>query len=309
MDFNALCVFLNVVEHRGFHAAAMALHKTQPAVTNAIKKLEEQLNVVLFDRNHYRPVLTKAGEKLYRRAKILLNHWQHVEEFAENLTSEQETDITIAVDVFYPLEQLSSLLKRWLAQFPLTRFHLLSESLGGACERLLEHQADIIISENLISSVPVELIILTNTPMIAVASPDFIKEYDRMLADVDSLGATMQVILRDSSAADLNFGVVAQAHHWSVSDVIRKKEIIVAGLGWGRLPYHLISNELIDGRLCPLQGNHFDTRLLTLAAIRLQKPAHGPIAEVLWHDLQGCALVPSVFPLNKVRADSANPVS
>ena len=69
IDFDALNVFVVVVERGGFNAASQVLFKTQPAITASIKKLEEQLQLVLFDRTHYRPVLTAEGEKLYQRAQ------------------------------------------------------------------------------------------------------------------------------------------------------------------------------------------------------------------------------------------------
>ncbi|QMT58731.1 LysR family transcriptional regulator [Legionella sp. PC997] len=285
IDFDALRVFVVVVECGGFNAAARILFKSQPAVTTSIKKLEDQLNLVLFDRSHYRPVLTIEGEKLYRRAQSLIGHWKNISQFAELLQSEAESDITIAIDVFFPLSTLKPLLKHWIYTFPNTQFHFLSESIGGACERLLRNQADLIISENLITKKAVEVIPLRSEFLVAVASPEFIQYYGTQLGDLDTLSECMQVILRDSSQSDFSFGVIEHGHRWTVSDVMVKKDIIVAGLGWGRLPLHMISQELADGRLQSLQGNHFDKRLVTLGAIRLQKPARGPVAEQLWQDL------------------------
>jgi hypothetical protein len=53
----------------------------------------------------------------------------------------------------------------------------------------------------------------------------------------------------------------------------------------------MITQELADGRLQYLQGNHFDRRLITMGAIRLQKPARGPVAEKLWQDLNNKNIV------------------
>lgn len=130
VDFDALRVFVSVVECGGFNAATQVLFKSQPAITSSIKKLEEQLNLVLFDRSCYRPLLTPEGEKLYRRAQPLIAHWKNIGQFAEQLQSEAESDITIAIDVFFPLSTLKSLLKHWILSFPNTQFHFLSESLG-----------------------------------------------------------------------------------------------------------------------------------------------------------------------------------
>lgn len=296
LDFDGLRIFTIVVERGGFNAAAQTLFKTQPVITTTIKKLEEQLGFELFDRSSYRPSLTILGEKFYQRAKILVGHWQHMNEFASNLQAKMESDITIAIDVFYPIQILKPLFTNWINEYPQTHFHFLTESLGGACERLLNHQAEIIISEDLISQQSIEVIPLRSERMVAVAAPEFIVRHQDQLCHLDSLSNCMQVILRDSSKADFTFGVVEHCPHWTVSDVMAKKEIILAGLGWGRLPESLIVQELSEGNLQLLQGNHFDERLLILSAIRLQKPMYGPIVERLWQDLLN-------FKKNSVRRD------
>lgn len=199
IDFDALRVFVLVVERGGFNAAAQALFKSQPAITAAVKKLEEQLGMLLFDRNQYRPALTEEGIKLHQRAQSLIGHWHNVSQFAEQLQAQQESDITIAIDVFFPLASLKNLLQGWINRFPGTQFHFLSESLGGACERLLRNQADLIISENLIMKKAVEVIPLRTEPLVAVAAPEFIERYRKQLDDLDTLSECMQVILRDSS--------------------------------------------------------------------------------------------------------------
>ena len=287
MDFDALKVFVTVVEQGGFHAAAGHLFKSQPAISSSIKKLEEQLGISLFNRRDYRPGLSEQGEKLYQRAKVLMVHWRHMNQFSDLLQANMESDITIAIDVFYPLVKLKGLFSQWMSSYPQTHFHFLSESLGGACERLVHGHADIVISENLIHQHAIEVIPLHSESLQAVASPDFIAEHQEQLFHMDALRECLQVILKDSSKTDFSFGVVAHCRHWTVSDVVSKKDIIVAGLGWGRLPRHLIETELADGRLQLLQGYHFDERQVGLSAIRLQKPSHGPIAARLWDDLLG----------------------
>ena len=204
--------------------------------------------------------------------------------------------LLLLLDVFYPLSSLKDLLRHWIHSFPNTQFHFLSESLGGACERLLKNQADLIISENLITKKAIEVIPLRSEFLVAVAAPEFIQYYSKQLRDLDTLSECMQVILRDSSQSDFSFGIIEHGRRWTVSDVMAKKDIIVAGLGWGRLPLHMITQDLADGRLQYLQGNHFDKRLITMGAIRLQKPARGPIAERLWQDLNNKNMV-KILPL------------
>jgi DNA-binding transcriptional LysR family regulator len=65
--------FLAVAEERSFSRAAARLHRTQPAVSQAISKLESELGEVLFDRSSRDGTLTDAGEVLRDYASKLLN--------------------------------------------------------------------------------------------------------------------------------------------------------------------------------------------------------------------------------------------
>jgi DNA-binding transcriptional LysR family regulator len=65
--------FLAVAEERSFSRAAARLHRTQPAVSQAIAKLEGELGEVLFERSSRDGTLTDAGEVLREYAAKLLN--------------------------------------------------------------------------------------------------------------------------------------------------------------------------------------------------------------------------------------------
>src|ERR1700743_1374460 len=65
--------FLAVAEERSFSRAAARLHRTQPAVSQAIAKLEGELGEVLFDRSSRDGTLTDAGEVLKENPAKCLN--------------------------------------------------------------------------------------------------------------------------------------------------------------------------------------------------------------------------------------------
>ena len=71
MDLAELQVFLAVATERSFSRAATRLHRTQPAVSQAIKRLEEELDERLFDRSSKNGRLTEAGEILLDYAQRL----------------------------------------------------------------------------------------------------------------------------------------------------------------------------------------------------------------------------------------------
>ena len=73
MDLFQLETFLAVAQERSFSRAAARLHRTQPAVSQAIAKLESELGEVLLERSSRDGTLTDAGEVLREYAVKLLN--------------------------------------------------------------------------------------------------------------------------------------------------------------------------------------------------------------------------------------------
>src|SRR5258706_3685177 len=73
MEFSQLEFFVTVVEEGSFSKAALRVYRTQPAVSIAIRRLEEEIGAPLFERSQKTPVLTDAGELLYDYAKRILS--------------------------------------------------------------------------------------------------------------------------------------------------------------------------------------------------------------------------------------------
>src|SRR6202789_271360 len=73
MDIHQLETFLAVAEEKGFSRAANRLHRTQPAVSQVVHKLESDLGEVLFERSARDGTLTAAGEVLLDYARRMLS--------------------------------------------------------------------------------------------------------------------------------------------------------------------------------------------------------------------------------------------
>jgi len=77
MDINQMEVFLSVAQEKSFSRAAESLHRTQPAVSQAIRRLETELGEALFDRSSKDGTLTAAGRVLFDFAQQMMNLRQH----------------------------------------------------------------------------------------------------------------------------------------------------------------------------------------------------------------------------------------
>src|SRR5437879_1522822 len=80
MDLNALKIFLAVAQERSFSRAAAKVHRTQPAVSQAVRRLELELGEQLFDRSSKTGTLTEAG-------RMLQNYGQRLVRLAEETES------------------------------------------------------------------------------------------------------------------------------------------------------------------------------------------------------------------------------
>src|SRR5436305_298010 len=80
MDLAALKMFLAVAQERSFSRAAAKVHRTQPAVSQAVRRLESDLGEQLFDRSSKSGTLTEAG-------RMLENYGQRIVRLAEETES------------------------------------------------------------------------------------------------------------------------------------------------------------------------------------------------------------------------------
>ena len=72
---------------------------------------------------------------------------------------------------------------------------------------------------------------------------------------------------------------------WNVSDLSAKRQIILAGMGWGGLPRHLIEPDLRRGTLVQLAVREFQSSSIALFLVRRRDRGPGVVASKLWTGL------------------------
>lgn len=288
MTLDQLRALVAVVDRGGFRPAAESLFKSQSAVSIAIRKLEEELGILLFDRDAYRPALTREGAAVFEKAKGLLTHAGEITDMARHFAVGEEPELGIAMSSIVPIDAPLAVFNTITASYPATRLSLLVETLNGTMERLDDGDADIAVSEVFEPSSDYIYADLTHIEMvrvIAACSP--LAERADSLTEHDMEGTT-QVIVRDSSrhTSRRSAGIVEGTRHWVVSDFTTKKRIIASGIGWGGLPSHMIREELERGELIALTSEAFRPLLADIKAVRKKDKPLGPVATELWQQLQ-----------------------
>lgn len=100
MELSQLEVFLAVARERTFSRAADKLFRTQSAVSQTIRKLEDELGEALLDRSSREGVLTDAGKVLYEYAEKLINLRSEAAESLTELRELQTGKLIIAANEF-----------------------------------------------------------------------------------------------------------------------------------------------------------------------------------------------------------------
>jgi DNA-binding transcriptional LysR family regulator len=100
MDIGQLEVFLSVAQEKSFSRAAEALHRTQPAVSQAIRRLEAQLGEPLFDRSSKDGTLTAAGKVLLDFAQQMMNLRHHAHSAIRELRDLHRGKLTLSANEY-----------------------------------------------------------------------------------------------------------------------------------------------------------------------------------------------------------------
>lgn len=145
LSLDALLV-LDAIDRKGsFAAAAHELHRVPSALTYTVQKLEEDLDVALFDRRGHRAQLTAAGRELRDEGRHLLRAAGELEARVKRVATGWEAELRIAYDAIIPAAATLALARDFYAQGVDTRLRFASEVLGGCWDALVGGRADLVI--------------------------------------------------------------------------------------------------------------------------------------------------------------------
>ena len=129
MELSALKVFLAVAAERSFSRAATTLYRTQPAVSQAVRRLEDDLGERLFDRNGKQATLTEAGMVLFQEGTRLLRLAEETEAAVRRQSARERAVLRIGgseVSAHIVLSSISTFLRERPDMS--VEFHQLSEA-------------------------------------------------------------------------------------------------------------------------------------------------------------------------------------
>ncbi|WP_054313194.1 LysR substrate-binding domain-containing protein [Mesorhizobium sp. 1M-11] len=167
--FTHLRSFHAVAEHRGFTAAASALHVSQPTVTTQVRELEERYGVELFLRQGRRVELSETGRALHEISARIMKLQEEADELLASsgrLTSGQLQ--IAAVGPFHATEMIA----RFVARYPLFKISMLLGNSDLTLSRVLQLEADVAILAHTVDDSRVYSIPFSTHEVVAFVNAD-----------------------------------------------------------------------------------------------------------------------------------------
>ncbi|AQS37170.1 transcriptional regulator, LysR family [Shewanella psychrophila] len=282
VNLEHLQVINTICAEGSFQKASEKLHKVRSAVSYSVKQVETYYDIQIFNRQTYRPELTADGKLLIVKIRQLLKQASDFETYVNELKGECETELRLGVSSNFPLDRITELLLELKQDFPSTTIHLEIEVASGE-RMLLDEKVDIAIygtpfknkavDYNLIDTMNIPLLISTQLPL-----------KDTSHVTEEELTSYPQVIVKSTDNRSPDTSIIDDALKWYVTDLHTKKTLITQGLGWGRLPEHMVEEELKSGELVSL--NTLGDFKLPMYIAKLKNRALGPVALKIWNDFQ-----------------------
>ncbi|WP_306590218.1 LysR family transcriptional regulator [Geothrix sp. 21YS21S-4] len=118
MELRQIKYFLAVAEELHFRRAAEVVHVAQPALSQQIRHLEEELRVTLFERSNRKVLLTPAGKVFYERAKVLMENARAAMQEAQRVDRGEAGSLTLGFVSTAALDVIPAALKHFQTQAP-----------------------------------------------------------------------------------------------------------------------------------------------------------------------------------------------
>ncbi|KML67887.1 LysR family transcriptional regulator [Pectobacterium peruviense] len=293
VSLDQLRTFVAAVDEGSFSAAGRRLGRAQSAISELVRGLEEQLGVPLFDRTGRYPRLTAAGTALLGNAREILAGVNLMKSRAKGMAAGLEPELSVVVDVFFPIEALAAVAWEFREQFPAVPLRVYVEALGATFKPVLERQASV----GIVGFVPLTPPGIVTEPLVniafaMVAAADHPLSAHQGVISHSELAKHVQLVLTDRSdlSKGRDFGVFSP-NTWKLADLFAKRAFLLNGLGWGGMPLHTVQADLDSGKLVRLRIEEepaSGVSMLMSAVYRIDAPP-GPAGRWLIERIMACS--------------------
>jgi DNA-binding transcriptional LysR family regulator len=244
-------LFLAVIDHGSFSAAARALGRVPSAVSMAIANLEAELDLQLFERNSRAVVPTDMARALEAEARHMAGQMRRLQAHALSLHQGLERRLTLAVAPELLSAAWGEPLARLADEFPSLEVDVLSAPQADARRMLHDGTAQLaLLYDRPQVNERESFQELGSEVLVAVISPQHPLARERNgHFRLEDLVDIRQVAIVSRAAHQEDTRVLVSRKLWRTDSHQATLGLVQAGIGWAFLPRRLVAPLLADGEL------------------------------------------------------------
>jgi DNA-binding transcriptional LysR family regulator len=283
LNLHHLRVFASVAEQGSFTRAAGALRLSQPAVSKAVRELEQQTGMPLFERAGRATRLTAAGAALFARARELFAVAQTAEEELRALRGLEGGVLRVGASTTIATWLLPPYLARFREAHPGVALHVSSANTRSIAHALLERRLDIALVEGPVRHPRIEVVPWREDELVIIAPVTHHLARRRNIRLTSIAGepfivrepgsGTRRVAERALAAQGVEIRVALQ-----LGSTEAIKQAVAAGLGLAIVSRFAAADQVALGRLAAI-GVREAALGRTLTELRVRGRAPGPTAQ------------------------------
>jgi DNA-binding transcriptional LysR family regulator len=256
MDLQALNIFLAVAHERSFSRAAAKVHRTQPAVSQAVRRLEADLGEELIDRSSKSGTLTDAGKVLQNYGQRLVRLAEETESVMRDLRDLRRGRVLIGANEA-AVHTLLPLMGRFRQRYP----HIAIDVRRVPARQIAVEVQQGSLDFGALTFRPSEgglLEVVVGSDELVLLVPPSHRFAPRRQVTMEDVGTEAIVAHNDPSPARERVLRLFEQHHIALNMVIALpsldgiKRAVELGMGVALLPRRCAITELANGRLVAL---------------------------------------------------------
>lgn len=243
---------LDAIDRRGsFAAAANELDRAPSSLSYQIQKIEQDLDIMIFDRSGHKANFTEAGRLILERGRTILTATDKLVNDASVLANGWELDITLAYDGIIPVNNFFKMVSE-LGNVSSTRVKLQEEILAGCWESLNSGRADLLVCPKM-ETLPhdVKSEVIGHMEMVWVAAPEHYVHKRSGAFDEQAREKYRIIAIADTAREQpaISVNITQRQPRLTVTNFAAKVDALKVGLGIGTLPKSLATELIEQGTL------------------------------------------------------------
>jgi DNA-binding transcriptional LysR family regulator len=284
MEFMQLEMFVTVVDEASVRKAAERVHRTQPAVSIALRKLEEELGAPLFDKSNRQDTkLTQTGEMLYDYAMRLLNLRREAFTSIEDLNNLRSGKLRIGANESISFYLLPNITSHFQKNFRNVRIEVRCDNSNNLLSDLKQRKLDVALLAHLPDSDEFDALAIMRDELILIVSPQhrFANRDNLSIKDLGNESFIAEDVCSPWRNKFLDAFKKAKTELNIVVDnapIETIKKMVQMDLGVGFVPLMCVREEIESGRLAPVRLRDFEQHR-TLWAVQRKSAPHSYAAK------------------------------